>query len=253
VVSADGVFELAAAAGNAAGARRDLPLGPGGAFVIYGDRADARAESVLTSVGRLIRRRLADERLEQAAIVLARRNQALEDFAALVAHELKSPLRAALLAPDPSRLVGDALDLVDTLLVSARDERPGGAEAWVPGCLDDIVGDFGGAAEVRSDAAVTLPIPAAPLRVILRNLLANALAAHARHVHVVAEQMPDGWELRVDDDGVGLADAGDYASGSGLGLSLCRRLAGRFGAVLELAPGPCGGTRARLRFTDRLA
>ncbi len=58
------------------------------------------------------------------------------------------------------------------------------------------------------------------------------------------------WRLLVDDDGVGLAEVDRYAAGSGLGLSLCRRIAARFGGVLELAPRPSGGTRATLEFVE---
>jgi signal transduction histidine kinase len=51
----------------------------------------------------------------------------------------------------------------------------------------------------------------------------------------------------VDDDGVGLAAGARYTAGSGLGLNLCRRIAGRYGGVLDLASRPAGGTRATLR------
>ena len=54
----------------------------------------------------------------------------------------------------------------------------------------------------------------------------------------------------VDDDGFGLADVDSYTAGSGLGLSLCRRIAARFGGVLELAARPSGGTRATLEFAE---
>jgi signal transduction histidine kinase len=252
VASDVGSFELAAATGVAAGDRRDLPVGPAGTFVLYGDPIDPGLGSWLVSLGPLVRRRLADERLEEAAVKLARRNQALEDFAALVAHELKTPLQAALVAADPSRLVGDALDLVDTLLALAGSEPPAGDDACATEWLDEVLRDLGSGLEVTSGVTTTLPIPLGPLRVILRNLLANAVAARAAHVHVVTERTQAGWELRVDDDGVGLGDGnGDgYASGSGLGLSLCRRLAARFGADLELTPGCGGGTRAMLRFAQ---
>src|SRR6266498_1417933 len=56
----------------------------------------------------------------------------------------------------------------------------------------------------------------------------------------------DAWRLVVDDDGAGVAAPGRYAVGSRLGLSLCRRVAGRFGGALNLEPGPGGGTRATL-------
>ena len=184
-----------------------------------------------------------DKLLEQ----LARRNEALEDFAALVAHELKTPLHAALFADDPSTLVEQALDLVDELLEAARDERP---FASVSESLDEVTRDLRNQVEVTSDLTTTLPLAPGPLRVILRNLLSNAAAAGAGHVHVSAARSPRSWRLVVDDDGVGLAGSDHYAAGSGLGLSLCRRIAARFGGALELAPRPSGGTRATLEFAE---
>lgn len=183
---------------------------------------------------------------DQLLAQLARRNEALEDFAALVAHELKTPLQAALLADDPSKPVEEALDLVDELLDAAQDmpsERP---FASVAECLDQITEDLGNQVEVSTDITATLPLLPGPLRVILRNLLSNAAAAGARQVHVSAARSARSWRLVVDDDGVGLAEADLYAAGSGLGLSLCRRIAARFDGVLTLAARPAGGTRATL-------
>ena len=181
---------------------------------------------------------------------LARRNEALEDFAALVAHELKTPLQAALLADDPSRFVEEALDLVDELLAAAQDlpwEQP---FASVAESLDEVTPELGDQVEVTADLTTTLPLPPGPLRVILRNLLSNATAAGAEHVHVSAARSPRSWRLVVDDDGVGLAGAQHYAAGSGLGLSLCRRIAARFDGVLELAARSSGGTRATLELSE---
>ena len=42
----------------------------------------------------------------------------------------------------------------------------------------------------------------------------------------------------------------DHDAGSGLGLSLCRRIAARFGGVLELDARPSGGTRATVEFAE---
>jgi len=179
---------------------------------------------------------------------LARRNEALEDFAALVAHELKTPLQAALVADHPSHHVQDALDLVDALLAAARNERAEPAFSSVAACLDQLVEDLRAEVEITTDTEATMPLPPEPLRVILRNLLSNAVAAGARHVHVAAVPSLRSWRLLVDDDGVGLEEAAGYAAGSGLGLSLCRRIAARFGGVLELGAGPSGGTRATLEF-----
>ena len=242
--------ELGAAIGIARGARHELPLGGAGAFVLHGGRLDPDVASALKAATPIIRRRAAEERLERTAIALARRNQALEDFAGLVAHELKNPLHAALVADDPSSHVEDALDLVESLLEAARRE-PGDRVFVSPaGSVDQAVEDVGADVEVTTDLQASLPLPAEPLRVILRNLLSNAVAAGAHHVHVAADHSSRTWRLLLDDDGVGLAAVDRYASGSGLGLSLSRRIAGRFGGDLELVPRPSGGTRAILEFPE---
>jgi len=188
----------------------------------------------------------APEQLLEATIHLARRNEALEDYAALVAHELKNSLQAALFADDVPSALEQALELVDSLLESAR-EMPEGLFASTAECFDAAVESLGAPdVEITSELATILPLPPTPLRVILRNLIANAVAAGARHVHATTSRTPDAWRLHVDDDGVGLTGTDDYAAGSGLGLSLCRRMAERFNGTLDLEPRPFGGTRATL-------
>jgi signal transduction histidine kinase len=86
--------------------------------------------------------------------------------------------------------------------------------------------------------------------VILRNVLSNGVAAGAGHVQVTAVRSSFSWRVLVDDDGVGLAAVDRYDAGSGLGLSLCRRIAARFGGILELEARPSGGTRATLEFEE---
>jgi signal transduction histidine kinase len=245
----DGALELRAVLGIARGRRQELPAGGAGAFVLHGGKVGPEILSALMTAASIIRRRAAEERLAQIAVDLTRRNEALEDFAALVAHELKTPLRAALLADDPSSHVEDALNLVDELLEVARSEPIQRVFVSAAESLDQALEDVGADVEVTADLQATLPLPTRTLRVILRNLLANAVAAGAHHVHVAAIESPRSWRLCVDDDGVGLT--GDqYATGSGLGLSLLGGIAGRFGGVLELASQPSGGTRAILEFQE---
>jgi signal transduction histidine kinase len=244
----DGAPRLGAAIGIARGRRCDLPLGAAGALIVHGGRIGSELEAALTSAAPIIRRRAAEERLARTAIDLARRNQALEDYAALVAHELKTPLHAALLAEDPSRHLQDALERVEALLAAAQSESSERAFVSVAESLDQAVEDVGADVDVTTDLQATLPFPPQTLRLILRNLLSNAVAAGAHHVHVAALSSSSSWRLLFDDDGVGLRDVDRYASGSGLGLSLSRRITGRFGGVLELAPRAAGGTRAILDF-----
>jgi signal transduction histidine kinase len=200
--------------------------------------------------GDTLRHRRVEERLAQATMRLARRNEALEDFAALVAHELKTPLHEALVADDASSAVERALELVDALLEAAREssERPSASAAI---CLEQALRDLGAAQiAVTAELRAVLPLPPASLRVILRNLLRNAVAAGARRVDVAAARSSGSWSLVVDDDGVGVGRAGLETGGSGLGLTLCSRIAGRYGGVLELAPRPTGGTRATLQLRE---
>jgi len=249
----DGELQLGAALGIARGSRHELPLERTGAFVLRGGSVGPGLASALATAAPIIRRRAAEERLDRIAIELARRNEALEDYAALVAHELKTPLHAALLADDPSRHLDDALELVEALLEAARTEPAGTTFGSAKECVGRATRDLGTEVEVTTDLQTMLPLPPGPLHVLVRNLLSNAVAAGAHHVHVEAVRSSRSWRLQVDDDGVGLAHADRYAAGSGLGLSLSRRIAGRFGGVLELAPGPSGGTRATIEFADVLS
>ena len=125
----------------------------------------------------VLRRRWTEERLAQQAVRLARRNQALGDFAALVAHELKTPLELARLQDDPSVGVERALELVDVLLEAAKPSRPPRLRfgSRLPG---------GGAARSWPDRGRGHHRPAAGgsaaghgVAVLLRNLVANAVAA----------------------------------------------------------------------------
>jgi signal transduction histidine kinase len=249
----DGALEPVAVDGIARGGSQSLPLGPAGVFVLHGGHLEWQVESALISLAPIIRRRAAEERLARTTIQLAQRNEALEDFAALVAHELKTPLLTALVADDPSRSVEDAILLVDALLEASRSRSSEERDASVAECLEQAVEDLGVEVEITVDVATTLPLAPAALRVILRNLISNAVAAGAGHVEVTAVRSSFSWRLLVDDDGVGLAAVDRYNAGSGLGLSLCRRIAARFGGELELAPRPSGGTRATLTFTEAVA
>ena len=240
--------EFVAADGLGTGRRRQFDLGTFGAFVFYGGDLDFHLAAALQALLPLLRRLRADETLAAKAGELVRRNEVLDEFAGLVAHELKTPLHEALLAEDASHPLQEALDLVDALLRTTRDARQLDGGESPAGSLDAVVRELGARAarlEITSELATSLPITVGALRIILRNFLTNALSAGARHVHVASLDS----SLVVDDDGVGPADA-DYESGCGLGLELCRRIARTFGAQIELKPRLYGGTRAMLAFGE---
>jgi signal transduction histidine kinase len=233
-------FRLEATAGSARGRRQAIPLGPLGAIVLVD--AEELVE-VVAQLEPLLRRRWTEERLAAHAELLAARVQALDDFAALVAHELKSPLQRALLADNPVEEIEEALELVDSVLEAVKSERDGDGWSSPSACLLDAVRDLGGVdLEVSMTVPPEFPMPHAALRLVLRNLVANAIAAGAGSLRISATADADGSTLLVDDDGAGAT----YRSGNGIGLTLCSRLVWRYGGDLELRPRRRGGTRVRL-------
>jgi signal transduction histidine kinase len=190
-------------------------------------------------------RRTTEQQLVEHVARLARKTEALDDFAALVAHDVKSSLIIALREEDPRQGVTRALGLVDSILEAVRaDQAPTGV-AQVADCVQQAIADLGdGGTEIVASASGEFPIPPDALRLILRNLLANSIAAGAERIHISALACGDQRMLVVDDDGVGLASTNRYATGTQLGLRMCRRLIERCGCVLELEPRAARGTRA---------
>jgi signal transduction histidine kinase len=192
-----------------------------------------------------LRRRVDDAWLVERLVLLLRRNEALEDFASLVAHELKGSLLAAA-SGDPDG-VGRALDLIDELLDAARSE---GADGWAETRrgLADAIGDLPlRPSAVEADVRPAFPLPQPLLRVVLRNLIANAVAAGASTVRVTSRPGGTSWRLTVEDDGAGFgARSLGRPGGNGIGLALCRRIVERRGGSIELGDSSLGGARASL-------
>jgi two-component system sensor histidine kinase QseC len=102
------------------------------------------------------------------------------------------------------------------------------------------------------------------ISVLIRNLVDNAIrhSPAGSRVTVTLEPVGRSWRLRVEDEGPGIEaaerervfdtfyrGAGQSGVGSGLGLSIVRRIAGQHGARIELEPGAGGrGTRISVEF-----
>lgn len=220
-------------------------------------------------------------RLEQAAIVQRR-------FVDDAAHELRTPLTALQLqvtlaerATDvPARAaafaalhagLGRAARLVQQLLTLARHE-PGAAPGdWQSVDLAviarDVVADQALVADQRqidlgltNDAPVTVTGDAASLRILVNNLLDNAMRAtpDGGRIDVTVACQAQQAVLTIDDSGPGIADAdlvrvfdrfyrgaGAPPGGSGLGLAIVRRIAELHHAHVTLSNYHVG-LRARL-------
>jgi signal transduction histidine kinase len=185
------------------------------------------------------------DRLAEHAARLARQTEALEDHAALLAHEVKSSLLSALHSDDLRLGVSQAIELVDSVLDAVHAEaEPGHGSELTVDCVRQAVADSKVRVEVIMGPVEDLPIPASVLRLVLRNLVANAAAAGARRLHVWSRANGSRSILVVEDDGVGTVSSIGYATGTRLGLTLCRRLVARFDGVIELEPRTVGGARA---------
>jgi len=129
--------------------------------------------------------------------------------------------------------------------------------------LEDLDGAVVGAgAEVVVDASMLVRADDTLLRVLLQNLIANAVkftvaAGRVPRVSVTVRELPDGWRLTVDDNGHPVdAELRDRmfepmqrghdaeVQGLGIGLATCRRIAHAHGGHIGLDESPDGGTRA---------
>lgn len=246
--AAESDVPLATAGPELGGARSELSLGPAGRIVAAGGPIPAEMKWPLLQLAPFVRWRLSEERLAQRAVAIAGRNAALDDFAGLVAHELKNHLRQAQLqsAAEPLR---PALALIDELLEAARCDDPGRLPATDPAAaLREALDELGPLpVTVESSLPASLPVSPPLLRMLLRNLIGNAAAAGARRVRLAVVSSQRSWSLHVRDDGVGLHDPG-YRPGSGIGLKLCRRAVERHGGSLDLRSRH-HGTLATVSFT----
>ncbi len=88
---------------------------------------------------------------------------------------------------------------------------------------------------------------------IAREALTNALKhARASCVRIALEQVDEHFELRVEDNGVGLHRSRSLDTGH-FGLDIMRERAARLGGAVAFEVARGGGTRVRLRFASRVA
>lgn len=221
-------------------------------------------------------RRELDETIEE----LKRSNEELEQFAYVVSHDLREPLRTVsnyvgLL----ERRYGDELDenarefidyalegaertrrRMDDILTYSRvgrgdlDRSPVQLEnvlATVEENLADRLDD----AELVVDELPTVSGDEGQLVQVFQNLVGNAVdhGGDTPEIHVSAEREDDQWVVSVSDDGPGidpdLADvvfdifrSGPDSEGSGIGLTIAKKIIDRHGGSIRLETTPGEGT-----------
>jgi signal transduction histidine kinase len=241
-------------------------------FLILVSRAGSQS-NIEVELSRQIRARLIAEAevthkskaLTKANAELARANQDLEEFASIISHDLKGPMRALrYMADDVAKEAGiTARPEVLAQLSKMRDQSQRMSEMLTSlleyssaGRKEDVVEEVDTAALLAAIVRAT-PCPAgfaiqstgmwprietlrAPLDLVMRNLIENAIKHHDRPVGTIragCEDRGDALRFEIEDDGPGI-DPRHHASvflpfrrlnaeagreGQGMGLAFVKR------------------------------
>jgi PAS domain S-box-containing protein len=250
-----------------------LPMGDHGVVSIVDDSAgefdqlDVEFGSILTANAETALDRL--EREHQ----LEQQNERLDEFANVVSHDLRSPLNVAqgwldtIRADDGSEQinrVSDALDRMndiidDTLLLARQGQTVGETELVDMSALSstcwEMVSTEDGDLEIADD--FTLRGDRDRLQHVLENAFRNAVEHGGENTTITIGTLEqDGFYI--EDDGPGIPE-GEHetvfepgytstAEGTGLGLTIVRRIAEGHGWEVRTLNGDTGG--ARFEFTN---
>lgn len=280
----DAVVELPAVAIHLPG--RQIPRlnitalsdGDGGRTLLLVSRAITRADLEAELSAHMRARLIAESELRAKSRALALANRDLEDFAAIISHDLLSPLRTIRQLADEARAdisrVGgaeasarlDAIadqsrrmsrmlrELLDYASVGRKDEVV--AEVDTRRLIEDITRSIPRPAGIELHIAGDWPrldVAGAALDLALRNLVANAIRHHDGPpglVTVTATATEGSISFTIADDGPGI-DPRHHAAillpfrtlagptgGSGMGLAFVKRAAEAMSARLEVRSDP---------------
>ncbi|MFC4550248.1 MULTISPECIES: MEDS domain-containing protein [Halorussus] len=207
---------------------------------------------------------------------LESKNERLESFASMLAHELRNPVTIGQIygqqLPDEAdstavEHVTDAFDrienIIDVMLVLTRDREAidecssvrladAAREAWDDVDTPDATLDVGVGCAIPTDETY--------VRHLFRNLFENSVEHGGSDVTVTVGDLPDGFY--VEDDGVGIPESdredvfeagyttASNGGGTGLGLAFVRELADTYGWSCGVTESEAGGVRFEFRNVD---
>lgn len=247
-------------------------------YLMVVSRAVTKAD-LEVELSRHIRARLmAEAEARQTSAELAVANRNLEEYAAIISHDLKAPLRAMrYIADDLESALEAKNDAATRVILSRLQEQSLRMSEMLTALLDysSIGRQEEAITKVDTLALVTavmrsIPHPpalrielhgewpvidtlAAPLDLVLRNLIGNAIAHHDRAsgvINVVSTDAGGALEITVADDGPGIAPAHHAAvflpfrtvsgvgGGHGMGLSFVKRSIEAVNGRIELISDP---------------
>jgi two-component system sensor histidine kinase MtrB len=210
------------------------------------------------------------DRLTTQIAELEHANETQRRFVSDVAHELRTPTAALLasaealgspatldaaarqIAPQLHRLVGLTEDLLELGRMDAGQAVVASGRIDLVDLVREVVAetDVGGAVALSSPESLEVSTDPARARVVVRNLVANALQHGTPPVAVEVGQSATSLTVTVHDEGAGVptdlrdrvfdrfvrGDESRHGASSGLGLSIARENAHLLGGELELRP-----------------
>ncbi len=250
---------------------------------------------VLASIVDITERKRAEDQLRRHAAKLEKSNRELDEFAYVASHDLRSPLQGVKnlaswikednehLLPEESRRHLDLMHqrlarmerLLDDLLEYSRVGRMHQAvsEVDVGQLLETIVDSLPRpeAMQVVIDRSLpTLLTMRAPLDLVFRNLIQNAIKHHHRaqgRIEITCQEEGDSYLFGVRDDGPGIGvefhdrifkmfetlKPRDTVEGSGMGLSIVQKTVETIGGRIYLESSKGAGAAFYFTWPKRLS